>query len=110
MPMTEAKITFTCKRGKFPSSFTDKLSARSDVSSEVTQSYNAETKEITQTYSVFCVLANDSAFRQPIFETDKNGNKLYKHDFYLIETTKILEGFIGDNLTFTNALGTNYAS
>ena len=39
---------------------------------------------------------------------DNIGKPVYNHQIYLIEITKIAEGFIGDALTFTNALGNDY--
>ena len=57
---------------------------------------------ITQTKSIYFLTANDQAIEKPI----KSG--LYEHKIYLIEITKIMEGFIGDSITFTNPLGNNY--
>lgn len=37
-----------------------------------------------------------------------NGNGKFNHELYLIELTKILEGFIGDSISFTNPLGNNF--
>lgn len=73
---------------------------------DVTTTYNGD-KTVTQRITLHYIVANDSVFRQPIFTKDKNGKELYKHDLHLIEPTKLLEGFIGDNLSFTNSLGEN---
>lgn len=48
------------------------------------------------------VIANDRSF---LMIKDKN---LYRHDLYLIEETKLLEGLIGDSIVFTNTLGNIY--
>lgn len=50
------------------------------------------------------VIANDRSF---LMIKDKN---LYRHDLYLIEETKLLEGLIGDSIVFTNTLGNLYAN
>ena len=62
---------------------------------------SGETSETTQ--SIYFVVANDNAFEQP------NGSGKYKHQLYLIERTKILEGIICDSITFTNTSGNIYA-
>lgn len=48
------------------------------------------------------VIANDRSF---LMIKDKN---LYRHEIYLIEETKLLEGLIGDSIVFTNSLGNMY--
>lgn len=48
----------------------------------------------TQHY--YFIVARDDASEMPI------GSGLYKHDLYLIERTKLLEGVIGQTVTFTN--------
>lgn len=49
------------------------------------------------------IIANDTnAINNPV------GSKLYDHDLYLIELTKIAECIVVDTLTFTNDLGRNY--
>ena len=65
-------------------------------------SYDENTKKITEKHSFYVVIANDSSVEQPI------GSGFYNHEIYLIEPTKILEGYIGENLSFTNPLGSNY--
>ena len=45
------------------------------------------------------VVASDNVTELPA------GSGKYKHELYLIERTKLLEGYIGQSLTFTNALG-----
>lgn len=67
---------------------------------------NARTKnaygQITSEKSFNYVIAND---RSVLTIKDK---KLYKHEIYLIEETKLLEGLVGDSIVFTNALGNLY--
>lgn len=48
------------------------------------------------------IIANDNASEIPV------GKKLYDHELYLIELTKILECIIVDTCTFTNDLGRIY--
>ena len=43
------------------------------------------------------VVASDNVTELPA------GSGRYKHELYLIERTKLLEGYIGQSLTFTNA-------
>ena len=51
---------------------------------------------------MYYVVARNSAMECPI------GSGKYKHDIYLIERTKLLEGLIGQTITFTNAKGNLY--
>ena len=64
-------------------------------------------KRYKETYKQLYVVAGDNSFEAPI-GVETKGNITYDHDIHLIELTKILEGFIGDSITFTNALGNNY--
>lgn len=64
---------------------------------------NAGTETET-TQSVYFITANDNAFEQPV------GSGKYKHQLYLIERTKLLEGFICDSIAFTNTSGNVYAA
>lgn len=61
-----------------------------------------ENNRITETKTVTYVFSNDKSVESPV------GGGRYNHQFYLIELTKILEGFIGDSITFTNALENRY--
>lgn len=67
---------------------------------------NARTKnaygQITSEKSFNYVIAND---KSTLTIKDK---KLYKHEIYLIEETKLLEGLVGDSIVFTNTLGNIY--
>lgn len=53
--------------------------------------------------SLYFVVANDNAFEQPV------GSGKFKHQLYLIERTKVLEGYICDSIAFTNTSGNVYA-
>lgn len=50
----------------------------------------------------YFVVANDKSQHFPVY------SNFYKHNLYLIERTKLLEGVYCQSLTFTNALGSNY--
>lgn len=79
------------------------LEKKNNTETQAVITYDATTKRITETKTVNYVIANDNAIEY------KYGNKIvYDHEIYLIELTKILEGFICDSITFTNALGNNY--
>ena len=57
------------------------------------------------------IVANDTSIEiqgLKVKRGDNIGKSVYNHQLYLIEITKIAEGFIGDALTFTNALGNDY--
>lgn len=58
--------------------------------------------QVTSEKSFYYVIAND---RSVLTIKDK---KLYKHEIYLIEETKLLEGLVGDSIVFTNTLGNIY--
>lgn len=64
----------------------------------ITVTYGSE----TDTKEEYFVVANDKATEYPI------GSGRFNHELYLIESTKILEGYICDTLTFTNPLGNVY--
>ena len=51
----------------------------------------------------YYILANDNAAEYPA------GSGVYKHEAYLIERTKLLEGVVCPSLTFTNSLPRNYS-
>jgi len=50
----------------------------------------------------YFIIAND---RATLMIKDK---MLYRHELYLLEETKLLEGLIGDSIVFTNTLGNLY--
>lgn len=58
--------------------------------------------QVTSEKSFYYVIAND---KSTLTIKDK---KLYKHEIYLIEETKLLEGLVGDSIVFTNTLGNIY--
>ena len=66
--------------------------------------YNEKTKRLTEKKERLFVIASDNAIEKPI------GSGFYEHSVYLIESTKILEGFIGDSISFTNTLFGSIAS
>lgn len=90
------------------------IGARSTQRNDITQSYNSSTKRLTQTLSKRFVVATDKVSESPLGDTKAKyyassyDSRVYTHELYLIEETKILEGFIGDSLAFTNPLGNNY--
>ncbi len=99
-PLTLVRVTIiNSPKAKYLSA--SDIENRSEDAS-VTIEFNNTTKSITETKVLDFVVANDSAVEQPI------GSGKYNHQLYLIETTKILEGHIGDSITFTNPLGNDY--
>lgn len=61
-----------------------------------------DSSRIRQTYTKYFIVASDNA--SEIIP----GSGRFEHEIYLIERTKLLEGFIGDSLTFTNPTATVY--
>ena len=104
-PQTLVRITITNKPEGLFSSVTNTLL---DItkSDDITLEYNSRTKKITETKVITMRVANDNAIE--VIGLKKNGVKKYNHEIYLIELTKILEGYIGESITFTNTLGNNY--
>lgn len=99
-PLTYVKITHTnISEGIFSDTYLERIKKRSDRTTTITVDDNGK---VTETLALFYVIANDNSIEVPI------GSGRYDHTLYLIELTKILEGFIGDSITFTNALGNNY--
>lgn len=118
-PLTRARITFIVdgrdnmfKTTSSATAYQSTLDSRKGIT--VTPLLNQETKTIGQEYSIEFFIVEDTALRFPM--TTKtvrklNGNitiKTYTHELSLMETTKFLECFIGDTVTFTNTLGKNY--
>lgn len=98
-PMTKVRVTYINKpNGKYSSP--DKILER--ASSSVEQTYNANINQITQTKVLNMLVASDNPIEFPV------GSGRYNHDIYLIERTKLLEGYLGEALSFTNPLGNNY--
>lgn len=59
--------------------------------------------KITQTFTKYFIVASDNAAEIVA------GSGRFEHEIYLIERTKILEGFISDSLTFTNPTAKNFS-
>lgn len=49
------------------------------------------------------IIANDNSSEYPA------GSGRYKHQVYLLERTKLLDGILAPSITFTNSLGNNYS-
>lgn len=99
-PLTYVKIThINISEGIFSDTYLERVKKRSDRTTTITVDDNGK---VTETLALFYVIANDNSIEVPV------GSGRYDHTIYLIELTKILEGFIGDSITFTNALGNNY--
>lgn len=99
-PLTKVRITLiNTPPAKFTEADFDRIQARAETN--VTYTYNSD-KTITETKEFLFVVASDNATEICA------GSRKYDHSLYLIESTKILEGFICDSITFTNALGQNY--
>lgn len=86
------------------------IGARSTQRNDILQDYNSSTKRLTQTLSKRFVVATDKVSESPLGDTSYYARRVYTHELYVIEETKILEGFIGDSLAFTNPLGNNYSN
>lgn len=67
-----------------------------------TITYLEKTQRISEERKVNFLVASDNAVE--VLTAEKDGKKVYDHELYLIELTKIAEGFIGDSIAFTNAL------
>ena len=100
-PLTLVKITIVNKpEALFTQADFEEFTAKKE--NDCIIKYNSQTKQITETKTILMVVASDNAIEVPI------NSGLYNHDIYLIELTKIMEGYIGDSITFTNALGNDY--
>ena len=78
--------------------------AENKNNSNWTYNYDTDNKRRYEFNNCLFFVANDRAIEKPV------GSGKYNHELYLIELTKITERYIGDNLTFTNSLGSNYLS
>lgn len=106
-PLTLVRLTIINRpEALFTQADFEEFTARKE--NDCTIEYNSQTKQITETKIILMVVASDNAIEVPIGSGLYNGNRLYNHDIYLIELTKIMEGYIGDSITFTNALGNDY--
>ena len=98
----------------FPFSFGDLLDERLDEAylrlvKDTTPYYEPLTEfEITIKYGalinspLYFVVASDTPVNFPV------GSEYYKHEIYLIERTKLLEGVLCPSVTFTNSKSTDY--
>lgn len=82
------------------------LSGRSDRAHNV--SYTLTDGVLTEEITLNMLIATDKSFNSPRGLKNADGKLTYTHTLYLIERTKLLERFIGEGLTFTNALGNDY--
>lgn len=99
-PMTEVRIIHTTESaGIFSDAYYAKILSQSEDNGTV-MTFSAG--KITETRTLDYIVANDTAIEVP------SGSGRYDHQLYLIELTKIFEGFIGDSITFTNPKGNNY--
>ena len=101
-PLSKVKIEIVnTSSAKFSLTQFNKIQARCDNPQNYTFIHNND-GTITVKRLIYMFVANDNAEEKPI------GSDKYSHKIYLIELTKLLEGFIGDTITFTNPLGNNY--
>ena len=103
-PLTLVEVTIECS----PESKV--IGARSTQRNDILQDYDSSTKRLTQILSKRFVVATDKVSESPLGDTNVKARRVYTHELYVIEETKILEGFIGDSLAFTNPLGNNYSN
>ena len=102
------------KKFKNALAFNQRLNQRRGINVITDQSRLVGHNTIRQTYTINMFIAEDNSTQYPIYVHEikrKSGNmqqKTYSHELYLIERTKFLESFVGDNLTFTNTLGRSY--
>ena len=114
-PMTRIRVVATnSPKARYSQEMADKIRLESDLKfslidgeyksydKRTTFYYDTNTKRITQISIKEFLLANDTSIENPV------GSNKYDHEIYLIEQTKYLERFIGDSITFTNALGKSY--
>ena len=103
-PMQFIKVEMTNKpAGVFSQAQYDAIQAR--ASRETTKTFTSG--KITETWERYYIVANDNSLELVGVKTNA-GLKTYNHELYGIEITKIMEGFIGDTITFTNPLGHTY--
>lgn len=99
-PMTEVRIIHTTESaGIFSDAYYAKILSQSEDNGTV-MTFSAG--KITETRTLDYIVANDTVIEVP------SGSGRYDHQLYLIELTKILEGFIGDSITFTNPKGRDF--
>lgn len=102
-PLTRVKIAvYNAPECKITPDMAEQIILNNELGCTI--EYDEETKRITQTWELLMLIANDRAIETPV------GSGRYNHEIYLIEATKITERFIGDSLTFTNALGNSFTA
>ena len=74
----------------------EEIKARAE--NNATIEHDPSTKKVSETLTINFVIASDKSIENPV------GSGKYDHEIYMIELTKILEGFIGDSIAFTNPL------
>ena len=100
-PLTRVKVSvYNAPECKITPDMAEQIILNNELG--FTIEYDEDTKRITQTWELLMLVANDRAIETPV------GSGRYNYEIYLIEATKITERFIGDSLTFTNALGNNF--
>lgn len=68
-----------------------------EIKIELVEEAHTESEKISKV--CYYIVANDKAYEMPV------GSGKYKHEIYLIERTKLLEGIYCQSLTFTNSKG-----
>lgn len=103
LPQTKVRITLkNTPPAKFTQEDFERIQARAETDG-ITYTYNPD-KTITETLVINMLVASDSSNEVP------SGSGYFDHQLYLIERTKFMERFIGDSITFTNALGNDYTN
>ena len=106
---TPVRIEITeVAENKYNAAMVSELSARSDNAHDVDMTLTDST--LSETMTINMLVATDKSFNAPRGLKNADGKLTYTHTLYLIEETKLLERFIGEGLTFTNALGNDYNS
>lgn len=106
---TPVRIVITEKaENPFSSDMVDELEARTDYAHNV--SFNLDDKTLTEEITLNMLVATDRTFNSPRGLKNADNKLTYTHTLYLIERTKLLERFVGEGLTFTNALGNEWSS
>ncbi len=112
-PLTIVTLILTnTPKARFSSAYYNQVVARSE-NPDVIITYDATTKRITETLRRDFIVASDNSSEViglKIKHGANAGKKTYDHNLYLIELTKIAEGFIGDPISFTNTLGNDFIS
>lgn len=98
-PLTLVRLTLiNYPEAKYTAAHIADMQATGETSVE----YEVIGNRLKETLVTEYVVATDNATESPA------GSGKYNHEMYLIELTKIAEGFMGDSITFTNALGNDY--